>query len=99
MIGIDDFDTPPQQSSTQNNTDKSPSMFPLSDHENGVVGEMSDSSSSSSDSDSDSDNPDNTIINKFNKTNGHTNGTSNTKIATHLLNEDLCLSESGSDSD
>ncbi|CAH1382141.1 hypothetical protein MTP99_006057 [Tenebrio molitor] len=106
MIGIDDFDLPqssscpPPSSTTQPNpTDKSPSMFPISDLENGVD-EMSDSSSSSSDSDSDTD-PDNTVINKFSKTNGHhSNGTSSsTKINTHLLNEDLCLSESGSDSD
>ncbi|EFA05606.1 ell-associated factor Eaf [Tribolium castaneum] len=96
MIGIDDFDAPPPPSST----DKSPSMFPLSDHETAGVGEMSDSSSSSSDSDSDSDNPDLTAVNKLSKTNGHSNGTSAaTKISTHLLNEDLCLSESGSDSD
>ncbi|XP_044260142.1 ell-associated factor Eaf [Tribolium madens] len=100
MIGIDDFDTPPQNSCPPpNSADKSPSMFPLSDPETGV-GEISDSSSSSSDSESDSDDPDNTIVNKFPKTNGHSNGTSlATKINTHLLNEDLCLSESGSDSD
>lgn len=86
-------------------TDKSPT-FHISDNDENGVGEMSDSSSSSSESDSDSD-IDNTIVNKqipINKTNGHSNGMaqpppSNAKISTHLLNEDLCLSESGSDSD
>lgn len=67
---------------------------------------MSDSSSSSSDSDSDSDRgggPDATVIRR---SNGHvpspvaaTNGQQRLPIPQHILNEDLCLSESGSDSD
>ncbi|XP_050302129.1 ell-associated factor Eaf [Anthonomus grandis grandis] len=78
-------------------------LSPLSDHsdnENGV-GTMSDSSSSSSDSDSDSDTNDNVKMKNGygnvapaapppSKVNGH-------DLAT--LDEDLCLSESGSDSD
>lgn len=108
MIGIDDFDTtppncpPPNSTNHHNSTEKSPPRFALSDTEETAVGEISNSSSSSSDSDSDSD-PDNTVINKVSKTNGHhSNGTSTsstTRNSTHLLNEDLCLSESGSDSD
>lgn len=107
MIGIDDFETtppncpPPNSTNHQNTTEKSPPRFGLSDVEENAVGEISNSSSSSgSDSDSDSD-PDNTVINKVSKTNGHhSNGTSSsTRNSTHLLNEDLCLSESGSDSD
>lgn len=75
----------------------------LSDGEN-RVDVMSDTSSSSdmdSDSDSDSDHgkqsqppppppP---------QQNGHSNGARTNLISQHILNEDLCLSESGSDSD
>ncbi|KAJ8928904.1 hypothetical protein NQ314_018475 [Rhamnusium bicolor] len=112
MIGIDDFPdpTPPPPNVHHNShtslpshthmTEKSP-IFPISDNENGV-GEISDSSSSSSDSDSDSDIENTTITNKninLSKSNGYSNGNSTSKIAAHLLNEDLCLSESGSDSE
>lgn len=111
MIGIDDFSdpTPPQNMLTHHTahnshpllstTDKSP-IAAVSDMENGV-GEISDTSSSSSDSDSDSDVEETAAANKnlnVNKSNGYSNN-STTKIATHLLNEDLCLSESGSDSE
>ncbi|XP_018565960.1 ell-associated factor Eaf [Anoplophora glabripennis] len=114
MIGIDDFSdpVPPPQNmlaplsshnshSSLNTTEKSPIVM-ASDTENGV-GEMSDSTSSSSDSDSDSDVEETANANKninIGKSNGYSNNNSTTtKIATHLLNEDLCLSESGSDSD
>lgn len=99
---MDDFD-PPTGAPVP---DKSP-VFPLSDMDppgGDVVGEMSSTSSSSSDSDSDSD-ANSTVVDKFGgKTNGyHSNGVnrapSPAKVAAHLLNEDLCLSESGSDSD
>lgn len=59
---------------------------------------MSDTSSSSSDSDSDSDG-DTTAVQKQQQSNGHANGVRNNLIPQHILNEDLCLSESGSDSD
>lgn len=71
---------------------------PETEGDDNRVGEISDSSSSSSDSDSDSDN-------ETKKTNGHvTNGTviGSPKLPVaqaHILSEDLCLSESGSDSD
>lgn len=114
MIGVDDFAdlAPPpmsqanQQPSSQKTPEKSP-PFRLGDYENGAVGEMSDSSSSSSDSDSDSDH-DRTTINKtlMNKTNGYSNGVQNSGTTakssmppTHILTEDLCLSDSESDSD
>lgn len=106
MIGIDDFSDMPNHNhnASQVHIEKSPN-FHISDHENGVE-EMSDSSSSSSSSDSDSENEQSkTVVYKNNNsTNGHTNGltNSNTKLPsmpTHILNEDLCLSESGSDSD
>ncbi|KAJ8964984.1 hypothetical protein NQ317_005446 [Molorchus minor] len=113
MIGIDDFSDPtptPSQTNhthhnshssqpSQNTTEKSP-IFPASDNENGV-GEITDTSSSSSDSDSDSDIDNTSIPNKnltLNKSNGYRNGNT-AKMAAHLLDEDLCLSESGSDSD
>lgn len=110
MIGIEEpsLIVPTNQNSQINNSsngnliDKSPLY--MSDVENAVE-EMSDSSSSSSSSDSDSDN-DNTIISKpANRTNGHTNGlsapTQPSKLSnpTHILKEDLCLSESDSDAD
>jgi len=111
MIGVDDFSDVPslpvnQQASNQKSPEKSP-PFRIGDYENGQVGEMSDSSSSSSDSDSDSD-QDRTVVNKtmVNKTNGYANGVQNSgsssKLAmppAHILNEDLCLSDSESDSD
>lgn len=65
------------------------------------IGEITDTSSSSSDSDSDSDID--TVANKnvipppVGKMNGYSNG--NTNSMKLLLNDDLCLSESGSDSD
>lgn len=70
------------------------------------VGTISDSSSSSSSSDSDSDedndnHPNNRPYGTSSapaKTNGYLNGTA-PKIDTHLLNDDLCLSESGSESE
>ncbi|CAG9830917.1 unnamed protein product [Diabrotica balteata] len=88
-------------------TEKRPNPTPVPPVkiDNGV-GVMSDSSSSSSGSDSDSDEPStivNTIFNNVpaGKTNGYSNGSNNApmKIDTRLLNDDLCLSESGSDSD
>lgn len=109
MIGIDDFSdpTPPlpnmlthhsSHPSHNNTTEKSP-VIPVSDTENGV-GEISDTSSSSSDSDSDSDAEDATANNKnVSKSNGYSNSNSTTKMDTRLLTEDLCLSESGSDSE
>ncbi|XP_023018513.1 ELL-associated factor [Leptinotarsa decemlineata] len=77
-----------------------PAAVPLQKVNNGV-GEITDSSSSSSNSDSDSE-EDTTITNKNTnmKPNGCSNGNpSPMKIDTRLLNDDLCLSESGSDSD
>lgn len=111
MIGIDDFQDVPNQSTNHQSTihiEKSPNIR-ISDTENGVE-EMSDSSSSSSSSDSDSENDAHsktiTYKNNNSSTNGHTNGLSNSSsnskllsMPTHLLNEDLQLSESGSDSD
>lgn len=113
MIGIDDFSDPvppPHNMHAQHNihnshsslntTEKSPIVM-ASDTENGV-GEMSDSSSSSSDSDSDSDVEETANASKsinIGKSNGYSNNNSTTKMAAHLLNEDLCLSESGSDSE
>ncbi|CAH0548782.1 unnamed protein product [Brassicogethes aeneus] len=106
FINLDDFSDRPAPSgnvATNHNVQnmhKSPNFHISPEHEtNNGVEEMSDSSSSSSDSDSDSDNespPQNKIIPNVVKTNGHTNGV---PTATHLLKEDLCLSESGSDSD
>lgn len=58
---------------------------------------ISSSSSLSSDSDSDSDAPDNVKVK-----NGYGNASASTKVNGHdlaTLDEDLCLSESGSDSD
>lgn len=109
MIGMDDPAPilPTTQSSQINHSngrhtvDKSP-IF-MSDIDN--VEEMSDSSSSSSSSDSDSDN-DTTMVGKaVNRTNGHSNGVtasmqaSKLSMPTHILKEDLCLSESDSDAD
>lgn len=72
----------------------------LSDGEN-RVDVMSDSSSSSDvDSDSDSDSDHNTKqAAQTQQSNGHSNGARTNLISQHILNEDLCLSESGSDSD
>lgn len=107
MIGIDDYSDVPNPPAPIL-VEKSPNINILSDVENGVE-EMSDTSSSSSSSDSDSDVGNSTVI--YNKkgssstTNGHMNGSSNssTKLpsiqTTHILNEDLRLSESGSDSE
>ncbi|KAJ8951129.1 hypothetical protein NQ318_021573 [Aromia moschata] len=81
---------------SHNTTEKSP-IFPVSDNENGV-GRSPTSSSSSSDSDSDSDIDNTSVPSKnltLNKSNGYSNGNSTAKMATHLLNEDLCLSETG----
>lgn len=80
--------------------EKTDNSFQISDNENGV-GEITDTSSSSSDSDSDSD-EDTTIKSKnpaLGKANGYSNGTGALKLDTQILNDDLCLSESGSDSD
>lgn len=97
MIGIDDYIEPMPNHSVQT-IEKSPNIH-VPDPENGVE-VMSDTSSSSSSSDSESDNGNvnKTVINKS-STNGHTNGLSNNTQSAHILNEDLCLSESGSDSD
>lgn len=106
IIGIDDYQDASNHLPTQIQMDKSPNIR-ISDTENGVE-EMSDSSSSSSSSDSDSDNEASTTVlyKNNNSTNGHTNGLSNCSsnsklpsVPTHILNEDLRLSESGSDSD
>lgn len=107
MIGIDDFSDMSANSSAQIHVEKSPNIH-ISDVENGVE-EMSDSSSSSSssDSDSDNDNLNNTVVYKnSSSTNGHMNGSPNNSansklpsMPAHILNEDLRLSESGSDSD
>lgn len=109
MIGLDDFsDVPPVPISQPTTNQKSPEKSPpvrATEYENGAVEEMSDSSSSSSDSDSDSE-PDRSVLNKtmVNKTNGYSNGVQNSssssKLAmptTHILTEDLCLSDSESD--
>ncbi|XP_066153939.1 ell-associated factor Eaf [Euwallacea fornicatus] len=110
MIGIDDFAdlAPPPSQASQNSRLSAPtpnvsvnngkSLSPLSDHSvnENQVGTISDSSSSSSDSDSDSDSPDNGKLK-----NGH-NNTASGKVNGHdltTLDEDLCLSESGSDSE
>lgn len=102
MIGMDDFSEPAPivpPATLPNPKIIEPS---LSDNE---IGEIStDSSSSSSDMDSDSDTERNsTAIENTLKSNGHSNGINANKagssMPSHLLNEDLCLSESGSDSD
>ncbi|KAL1502629.1 hypothetical protein ABEB36_007744 [Hypothenemus hampei] len=109
MIGMDDYsDPPPPIQPPQNNRLAAPaqnvplnngkSTSPLSDHSDNEnrVGTISDSSSSSSDSDSDSDAPDENNVN-----NGYSSAIP-TKVNGHdlaTLDEDLCLSESGSDSD
>ncbi|ENN75078.1 hypothetical protein HUJ04_001210 [Dendroctonus ponderosae] len=111
MIGMDDFGDPappiqppagrlapapaPAPAPSNNGKNLSP-MSDGSDNRNPPVGTISDSSSSSSDSDSDSDAPDNVQIKNGygtvapSKANGH-------DLAT--LDNDLQLSESGSDSD
>lgn len=99
---MDDYSDAPSHSHQP--AEKSPN-FRASDTENRVA-QASDSSSSSSDSDSDSDH-DNTVIRaEGSRTNGHMNGmhssagsASKIPMPVHILNEDLRLSESGSDSD
>lgn len=98
LPSIDDFSdapiivTQPPQAPPQSDN--------LSDGEN-RIDVMSDTSSSSSDSDSDSDG--NTTAVLKSQSNGHvaaaTATTNNGARANLILNEDLCLSESGSDSD
>ncbi|XP_044763676.1 ell-associated factor Eaf [Coccinella septempunctata] len=85
-----------------------PSSFQITSDE---IGEISDSSSSSSDAESDSEDEANSTVLERNLTsndrnNGHCNGIQNSAPpkfnsvpTSHLLKEDLCLSESGSDSD
>ncbi|CAH1118703.1 unnamed protein product [Phaedon cochleariae] len=86
---------------TQQKRPTPPSLPPPKIDNNGV-GEITDSSSSSSSSDSESDG-EATLTNKSlpsAKMNGYSNGNSGpVKIDTGVLNDDLCLSESGSDSD
>ncbi|XP_056636228.1 ell-associated factor Eaf [Diorhabda sublineata] len=80
---------------------QTPTALPTLKVENGV-GEITDTSSSSSGSDSDSDEATTVNKNSFtgSKMNGYSNGNGAAmKIDTRLLNDDLCLSESGSDSD
>lgn len=99
LPSIDDFSEPtppppppqPPHPLPQNN---------LPDSENRVYLMSDESTSSSSDSDSDSD-LDITVVQKPQQTNGHAtaNGTRPNLIPEHILDEDLCLSESGSDSD
>ncbi|XP_049824582.1 ell-associated factor Eaf [Aethina tumida] len=105
LISLDDYSDPPppvqhnvNQNQHQNQTNEKSPLFPNSDNENGI-GEITDSSSSSSDSDSDSDNDESSK--SPSKTNGHSNGlqTAAAKINNVLLKEDLCLSETGSESD
>ncbi|KAK4877944.1 hypothetical protein RN001_010450 [Aquatica leii] len=89
IIGEDDFSAPVTNIPPM--TQKSPS-FHTGDYENGEVSEMSSSSSSDSDSDSDHDRA------KVTKTNGYSNGVQTKSMpADHFLNEDLNLSDSGSD--
>ena len=115
MIGLDDIFDPVVPNNNLTNSgigggsnniqvtvEKSPTSRLL--YEENGVGEMSDTSSSSSSSDSESDGgragPNKTVVSKH--TNGHANGLqSATKLSmpAHILKEDLCLSESGSDSD
>lgn len=98
-------------SSQQNNSSipiEKPSTFHITPDE---IGEISDSSSSSSDGDSDSEDEANSTVLERNLTsndrnNGHCNGIQNSTApkfnsvpTSRLLKEDLCLSESGSDSD
>lgn len=113
MIGMDDFADPippppthaPHHNSRlsapppQNITNNGNRVSPLSNHSDNDhgVGTISDSSSSSSDSDSDSDAPDNVKIKNGYGTSGTSSKVNGHDLAT--LDEDLCLSESGSDSD
>lgn len=113
MIGLDDIFDPivsnNNLTNSNNNIQVTVEKSPTSGlYEENGVGEMSDTSSSSSSSDSESDGgrggPNKTVISKH--TNGHANGlqcsgSSATKLSmpAHILKEDLCLSESGSDSD
>lgn len=105
IIGEDDFSSTltPSNNPPQLPNQKSP-IFPLTEYENGEVSEMS-CSSSSSDSDSDCGRVE--VVPKKvppNKTNGYSNGVQNSSSsskpsmsADHFLNEDLNLSDSGSD--
>ncbi|PSN43936.1 hypothetical protein C0J52_03776 [Blattella germanica] len=70
------------------------------DNEVGILSESSSDSSDSESSDSESD-LDNHPVNSTATANGHLNGTASPSLSMndHLLNEDLQLSESGSDSD
>lgn len=104
MIGMDDFSEPQSVSSVPVNSHNG--VFGVVGHldiEHNGVGEITDTSSSDSSSDSDSDHelPANSKTVPPNRSNGHSNGNLNNKmsIPTTLLNEDLRLSESGSDSD
>ncbi|KAK5638933.1 hypothetical protein RI129_013228 [Pyrocoelia pectoralis] len=104
IIGEDDFSSTltPSNNPPQLPNHKSP-IFPLTEYENGEVSEMS--CSSSSDSDSDCGRIE--VVPKKvppNKTNGYSNGVQNSSSsskpsmsADHFLNEDLNLSDSGSD--
>lgn len=71
----------------------------ITNNEVGILSDSSDSSDSDS-SDSDSD-PDNHPVNSTITSNGHLNGTASPSLSLpdHILNEDLHLSESASDSD
>ncbi|KAK9874224.1 hypothetical protein WA026_002577 [Henosepilachna vigintioctopunctata] len=97
--------TPASHTNSSAPTVEKPSIFQITPDE---IGEITDSSSSSSDGDSDSD-ANSTAIEKNltsgSRINGHSNGSQKSappkfnSVPSHLLNEDLCLSESGSDSD
>lgn len=102
LPSIDDFSEPPIII-TQPSQPPPQQQDNLSDGEN-RIDVMSDTSSSSSDSDSDSDGNTTTVLKS--QSNGHATTAATAAITTNngsranlILNEDLCLSESGSDSD
>ncbi|KAF5291738.1 hypothetical protein FQA39_LY14226 [Lamprigera yunnana] len=97
IIGEDDFAAVPSINVQHVPTQKSPT-FHTTDYENGEVSEMSGTSSSSSDSDSEQEQ----VTKTTSKSNGYSNGVQNSGSkasmpADHFLNEDLNLSDSGSD--
>jgi len=97
LIGVDDFSEPAPPPTI---SDNGANNGHVDNDRNGDVGEMSDSSSSDSSSDSDSDMDTHTPSVPAQR-NGHNGNAPVAPVAKSmtLLNEDLHLSESGSDSD